>query len=69
MTIVRVEDMRALNYCARGSRTFAQLHGLDWARFVSEGLPADELARLNDMQANAAIEKAKEREARENGIG
>lgn len=69
MTIVKIEDMRALDYCARGARTFARLHDLDWSRFVAEGVPAEELARLNDAQANAAIEKAKEREARENGNG
>ena len=41
MMLVRMEHCREIGYCARGVRYFFQLHGLDFAKFLSEGLPAD----------------------------
>lgn len=63
MTRITLQDMRSLKYCARGSREFAKRHGLDWSRFVHEGVPVDELAHINDGMLNRVIERAKQREA------
>lgn len=65
MTIVRVADLRACNYCARGSRDFFSRNGLDWSRFVADGLPASELEKTGDAMALAVVEAARKREASE----
>jgi len=67
MTTVRHCDLQApaLAYCNRGTRVFFDRHGLDWRRFVFEGLPAEEFERTGDAMALAVVEAAKEREARE----
>lgn len=38
-------------YCARGSRRWAARIGLDWAAFVRDGIPADDLERTGDAMA------------------
>jgi len=67
MTRVTVKDMRALNFCAKGSRQFAARYGLDWARFVGEGIPVSELEHIKDGMLESVIEKAKERESQNGG--
>lgn len=58
--------MRSCNYCSRGSRIFAKQYGLDWDKFVFEGIPVEEMEALNDALADAAIEAAKLRNEQEN---
>lgn len=59
--IVRLEDMRALRYCSGGAREWFKRHGLDWTRFVLEGLPEEELLATGDGMALAVVERARER--------
>ena len=61
--VVRIEHTRQLRYCARGIRAFFARHGLDYAVFVRDGIPADELlsATGGDAMASAAVEVARER--------
>lgn len=52
MTVmVKLEHARAVCYCARGMRRWFEFHGLDWTRFLSEGLTADELRATGDDMA------------------
>ena len=60
--MVRVEHARALGYCSRGMRAFAARHGLDWGRFVHEGIPAEELEATGDHMALQVVEKARGRQ-------
>lgn len=57
--LVRLEHGRALGYCSRGMRAFALRHGLDWAKFVNDGLPAEVLEATNDHMAIKVAEKAR----------
>lgn len=59
--IVRHEDARALGWCNRGLRAFARARGIDWSRFLNEGIPAAELARLDDAMVAQVIEQARRR--------
>jgi hypothetical protein len=61
---VRHADLRALGYCNRGARAWAARQGLDWAAFLSEGLPADRLLVTGDAQALAAVREAERRSGR-----
>ncbi len=61
---VRMEDMRALRYCARGVREFFARHELDYTDFLQNGVPAEKLleASGNDAMAVAAVEVARGRQ-------
>lgn len=53
--------MRApgLQYCSRGARAWFQQHNLDWFKFVTEGIPEEELLATGDAMAIAVVEEAK----------
>lgn len=58
-------DMRALDYCNRGARQWFARHGLDWATFISAGLPAAQLLATGDAMAQAVVDVARRRAARQ----
>ena len=51
MIIVRIEHCRQLHYCSRGMRELSKRYGLDYSRFLREGMPADELLRKTENNA------------------
>lgn len=59
--VVHVRHIRVpnLRYCSRGSRLWFKLHGLDWADFVSNGLPEETLINTGDAMALAAVNEAR----------
>lgn len=59
--IVTLADLRALTWCTRGARAFAERHALDWGVFVREGLPAQVLIDTDDALARALVERAQAR--------
>ncbi len=59
--IVTHADMRALGYCNRGARQWFARHGLDWSRFIAEGLPAKDVLATGDAMAQAVVEAAQRR--------
>lgn len=61
--IVKHEHMRHLNYCNKGARPWFEKHGLDWSKFVTEGLPEELLLATGDAMAIRVVERAREWEA------
>lgn len=61
--VIRMEDCRKLNYCARGVRTFFAKHNLHYMDFLNHGISADILlsASKDDGMARAVVEVARER--------
>jgi len=59
--IVTMADVRACKMCARGARAFSRRHGLDWTRFIREGIEADALIATGDAMAMKVVEHAKRR--------
>ena len=49
-------------FCARGGRLWASHHGLDWAEFVRDGLPADVLEATGDAMALRVVAHARAQE-------
>lgn len=43
-------------YCMSGCRVWAARHGIDWAAFVRDGVPAERLLETGDALALAAVE-------------
>lgn len=62
MILVRLHHIEPAGFCVRGARTKARALGLDWRRFASSGIPADEVRHIDDAQIQRMIEVA-EREA------
>jgi len=62
--LVKASDMRELHYCVKGAKKFAEKHGLDWKKFVTEGIPAEELLATNDAMAIAFIKHVEVRDGR-----
>lgn len=65
--IVHPRHVRAAALCTRGARAWFKDNGMDWSRFVSEGLPAETLEATGDPLAARAVAKA--RQEAENGRG
>lgn len=64
--IVTTQHMRTVpgfgprpGFCLPRCRQFARDHGLDWRRFVREGLPASELLATGNALAIALVEHAR----------
>lgn len=55
------EDMRALRYCNRGARQFAERYGFDWADFLQNGVDAKLLESIDDDMVRAVLEQARRR--------
>ena len=56
---VYARHMRPLGFCLiPGVRDWGVQHGLDFRRFVKEGIPVSELAQIDDVFAKRAIEQA-----------
>lgn len=60
--VVTHADLRAAGYCNRGARAWFAAHGLDWARFLAQGIDAEVLAATGDAMALAVVEIARKRE-------
>jgi hypothetical protein len=57
--IVRPADIRACGHCMTGARAWFTRHGLDWAAFVRDGLPASTLEATGDGFALRVVERAR----------
>lgn len=62
--IVTMRHVRAAKLCSRGARTLAARHGLDWTRFVREGLPASLVEATGDAFALRVAAAARKEAAR-----
>lgn len=66
MTTVRVQDCQELGYCMKSVRPWFARHGIDFQKFVRDGVSASVLLATDDEFARKAVERAEKREA-ENG--
>jgi hypothetical protein len=67
MTLVRLHHIEAAGFCVRGARAKAKALGLDWRRFVSSGIPVEEIRHIDDVQVQRMIEVAEREEDRAQG--
>lgn len=57
---VTMRHIRQARLCASGARAFFARHGLDWSRFLREGILADELEATGSPMAAGVIAAARE---------
>lgn len=56
-----MQDIREIKLCAAGARDFAKRHGIDWFKFLTEGIEAEVLEKTGDAFALRAVENARKR--------
>jgi len=62
--IITTEHLRNIDgFCVAGAKTFGELYGMDFKRFVREGIPAAELIKTGDALALKMVELAQQYEA------
>ena len=49
--LVNMSHVRTAKMCSRGARAFFKKHGLDWSKFLKEGLPVEEIEATGDGMA------------------
>lgn len=59
MTQVHVRHIRAANLCTRGTRAWFKKNGLDYNRFIAEGLPEESFIETGDPLAMRPVEVAR----------
>ena len=57
---IRMQHVRQANMCSRGAREFFARHGLDWQKFLSEGLDSDIIEATDDAMAIEVVKVAKD---------
>lgn len=62
---VRLQDVRSVFLCSRGTREFCKEHGLDYMEILGEGIPVACLLGMEDERVRRAVSTALERTARE----
>lgn len=60
--IVTMRDIRACKMCSSGTREFFKRHGMDWNRFLTEGLPEEDFLATGDAMALQVVEAARGRQ-------
>lgn len=58
--IITVQDCSSRGYCSKGMRRFAEKHGLDWIKFVKEGIDSEKLLATKDGMAIKIVERVKD---------
>lgn len=56
---VTMLHVRQAGMCSRGARAFFERHGLDWTKFLEEGLDAEILEATEDAMALQVVEIAR----------
>lgn len=57
--IVTMRHVREAKLCSRGSREWCAEHGIDWYKFLEEGLPVEVLEVFDDAMIKAVIAQAR----------
>ncbi len=59
---VYMKDIRAAKLCSSGARGWFKRQGMDWNKFLSEGLPEEDFLATGDANALLVVEAARGRQ-------
>lgn len=65
--IVTTEDLKAVRYCAGGTRRWFIVHGLNWSDFVFNGLDEEAFLATKDALALPLVAAARKRAQESSG--
>jgi hypothetical protein len=57
--LIRMIHVRQARMCSSGARQFFARHGLDWTRFLKEGIESEELEKTGDAMAREVVRVAR----------
>lgn len=55
--VITIDDVMAAGHCARGARRWFETYGLDFRRFLKEGIPAKDMAATGDALGIDVVER------------
>lgn len=58
--IVKIEHVMQAGMCVRGAKVWAQRHGLDFRKFLSEGIPVEVIDATKDALGKKVADAARE---------
>lgn len=58
--MVRVQHLRDANLCMRGAKMWFDQRGLDFREFLQNGLPIEQIEKIDDALARLVCEAARE---------
>lgn len=56
--LITVNHIRGAGYCVVGLKQFCHANNIDFKRLVREGIPEEELLKMNDEMVNDVVERA-----------
>lgn len=56
--VITIGMCREAGFCGKGVKKFMDARGLDFAKFLKDGIPVEEAAKMNDAMVNKIIERA-----------
>lgn len=62
MTTVTLRDALKAGLCVAGQKRFFAAHGLNFSRFIQEGMPIEMFNGISDLNLERAFVLARERE-------
>lgn len=54
---VTINDVRMAGYCGSGLREFCDAHGINLPKLIREGLPVEELEKIEDARIHNVLEQ------------
>lgn len=54
-----MKHIRKAKMCSGGTRDFFKRHGMDWNKFLSEGLPEEDFIATGDAMAMEVVKVAR----------
>lgn len=55
------KHLRQIEYCRRGSAAMAKRLGLDWSRFLKEGIALSELEKIDDVAVQRLVKHVRDK--------
>jgi hypothetical protein len=59
----------SIGLCVQGQRRFCEANGIDFRRFIKDGIPLDELRGIDDLNLKKAIAVAEAEQGGDDGDG
>lgn len=60
---IYIDDVRAAGFCVRGGRRWFAQHGLDFKKFLDEGIDEETFLESGDSLAQVVVDRKRQREA------
>lgn len=57
---VTIDDVRRARHCVKGARKWFEAHGMDFRKFIQEGIPVDEFLEKGDALAEDVVRKMRD---------